>query len=149
MKRLLCLTTLLFASHCYADQLHNYEQIKSAIAEGKNIRIFVDYSKCTSSSKQKGMPNYSGAYTPNEITINNDAGYIAASILHFTMNHPQFPSKSVYEFLRYTISSDNSILLTETVVNPVDYSPLSAKFSLNCKIDDGTKIFVDNAVVVR
>ena len=143
MKKLLCLTTLLFVSHCYAEQLHSYDQIKSAIAEGKNIRIYVDYSKCTTSSKQKSMPSYSGVYTPNSITINNDAGYIATSMLHFTLNHPQFLSKPVYEFLRYTITSDNSVVLTETVLNPVDYSPLSNKFVLNCKIDEGTKIFYE------
>jgi hypothetical protein len=141
MKKALCLITLLLSANSYAEQLHNYEQIKSATAEGKNIRIFVDYSKCTTSSGQKVMPSYSGAYTPNEVTINNDAGYIAASLLHFTMNNPQFPSKPVYEFIRYSISNDNSVVLTETVLNPVDYSPLTNKFTLNCKIDESTRIF--------
>jgi|SRR5579885_421958 hypothetical protein len=142
MNKLLFATALLFASTSFADQLHNYDQVKSAVVAGKSIRIFIDFSKCATSSKNAHMPSYLGLYSPNEIAINDDAGYIAASLLHFTLNNPAFPSKPVYEFTRYTISNDNTVVMSDTPLNAGDFKPLNEKLTFTCKLDESARIYV-------
>lgn len=142
MKKLLCFTTLFLASTGFANQLHNFDQIKSAVTDGKLIRIYVDYTKCSSSSKQLTVPNNAAIYTPNAMAIGND-GSIGAYVLYFTMKDPRYPAKAVYQYGRYVISSDNSLALTFTVLNAADYSSLEGNTSINCKIDDGAKVFIN------
>src|SRR5437773_9738786 len=98
MRKWIIFTILLLTSNCFAGQLYNYEQIKCAIKEGKLIRIFVDYTKCTSrsplSSQRIMIANHDVVYTPNEMVI-NDEGDIVSSILYFTMNDGHYPSRPV------------------------------------------------------
>ncbi len=140
MKTLLCFTTLCLAATGFADQLHNFDQIKSAVTKGKLIRIYVDYTKCSSVSKQSIIPNNAAVYTPNAMVITSE-GNIGAQILYFTMQDPRYPSKAVYQYGRYVISSDNFLTLTFTVLNAADYTPLEGNSSLHCKIDDGANIY--------
>lgn len=143
MKKFILLSSLIFATNCFANPLQNFEQIKAAINEGKNVRIIIDYAKCsmTTGTKNTTMPSYTGAYTPNEIGINNDAGYVAASSMHFTLNNPQFPSKAIYEFVRYTISSDGSIAISLTNLDAANFTTLTGKMSFTCKMNESARIY--------
>lgn len=148
MKNLILFITLLFTSTCYAEQLHNYDQIKSAVDEGKLIRIFVNYTKCTPASlAQKMVGNHDAVYTPNAIAITNE-GDIVSYILYFTMNDGRYPSKAIYQYGKYSISNNNTLVLTFTSLNAIDYSPLGNSESLTCKIDDGVKIFCSRSAPV-
>ena len=136
--------SLLFASAGFAQQLHNYDQIKSAVTEGKRIRIFIDYTKCTSSSpslSQKIIGNNDAIYTPNAMAITT-AGDIISYILYFTLHDGRYPSRPVYQYGTYAISKNDALVLTFISLNAVDYSPLGDSVSLNCKIDDSVRVFV-------
>ena len=43
---------------------------------------------------------------------------------------------------KYLISKNNTLALTFTSLNAVDYSPLGDSVSLSCKIDEGVKVFL-------
>lgn len=141
MKKISLLCILFVSSTAFAEHLHNYEQIKSAILSGKSIRFVMDLSKCTTSAKNMQQLNYNSAYTPNEIMINNDKGYIAASLLHFTLSDPQFPAKPVYGFVRHTINSDGTIMLSVQTLDAVNYTALSESHTYTCEIDKGANIY--------
>lgn len=140
MKKIICFITLFLASTGFAEQLHNYDQIKTAVSKGKLIRILVDYEKCTALSTQKIVGNHYAVFTPNAIAISND-GNIGTYILYFTLNDPHYPSKAVYQHGNYVISKDNSLAITFTTLNAADYTQLGNSVTINCKIDDSVKVF--------
>lgn len=146
MRKFIIFATLLLTSNSFAEQLHNYDQIKSVVTEGKLIRMLVDYTKCTPLStslsfSKKIVGNDAAVFTPNAMAITND-GDIASYILYFTMNDGHYPSRPVYQYGTYLISKNNTLILTFTSLNAVDYSPLGSSVSINCKIDDGVKVFL-------
>jgi hypothetical protein len=139
MKLFLCLFSLLFASSCFSEQLHDFNQIKTAVTDGKLIRILIDYTKC-SSAKEVVVPNNAAVFTPNAMAMTAD-NRIGSYILYFTMKDPRYPNKPVYQYGRYLIASDNSVKVIFSVLNAADYSTLVGDDSLDCKIDEGAKIF--------
>lgn len=143
MKNFICLTALFLASTSFAEELHNFEQIKSAVFEGKLIRILVDYDKCAASSTQKKVGNNYAVFTPNAMAIDND-GNIGTYVLYFTLKDPRYPSKAVYQHGNYVISKDNSITITFTTLNAADYTQLGTADIINCKIDDSAKVFTNH-----
>lgn len=143
MKKFFALSIMCTALNSYADSLHSYDHIKEAVTNGKLVRIVIDYSKCTGPASHNRMANYHSAYTPNEIAINNDAGYIAASLMHFTVNNPQFPNQAVYEFNRYTVSSNGDVSLSLLTLNAADFTPLSSKRTYTCKMNESAKFYLE------
>ncbi|MBX3709909.1 MAG: hypothetical protein KIT56_07835 [Gammaproteobacteria bacterium] len=142
MKKFICFITLFFASTSFAEQLHNFKQIESAVSEGKLIRILVNYEKCTPLSTQKMVGNHYAVFTPNAMAIGND-GNIGTYVLYFTLQDPHYPSKAVYQHGNYIISKDNSITITFTTLNAADYTQMGTSITINCKIDDSAKVFVN------
>lgn len=142
MKKFLLLPLLLTATSVFANVLHNYDDIHAAVLDGKSIRIVTDFDKCTPhyrASKQR--PGFGmGIFTPNEIIVGGD-GSIAASFLHFTLNDPRAPSKPVYQFVRYTMTSDNNVNLSTKTLDAVTYAPITNSISFDCKIDSGAKVY--------
>jgi hypothetical protein len=143
MKKLILLpAALLLAANSFADQLHNFDQIKSAVMTGKAIHFVVDYSKCVSSVKNAAHVSYSGTFTPDAVAINNDAGYLATSLMHFTLNNPLFPAKPVYEFVRYTLHNDNTLTIADQALEAATYTPLTnGNMTYTCKIDESATIY--------
>lgn len=88
------------------------------------------------------FPSYTTVYNPKELIINNDSGYMAASLMHFTLNDPQFPSKPVYGYARYTISRDGSVTLAFQTLDAINYSPLTDIYSYSCKLGESAKIYI-------
>lgn len=142
MKKLLLLPLLLISTSVVANELHSYDDIHAAVLDGKSIRIALDFDKCTPHYRaSKQQPSFGiGIFTPNEILIESD-GSIAASLLHFTLNDPHAPSKAIYQYARYTITSDNNINLSTKALDAITYTPISDGFSFDCKIDSGAKIY--------
>lgn len=134
MKKLTLLVSFLISTNSIAGELHNFNEIKTAIVTGKTINIAVDFSKCTASNKGVAPSITIGVFTPNSIVVTDR---IATSLTHFTLNN----EKPVYEFVRYTITDDNSVNVTEEVLDAVKYTPTSDKISFNCKLETAAKIF--------
>jgi hypothetical protein len=142
MKKILLLPLLFTATSVFANVLHSYDDIHAAVLDGKSIRIALDFDKCTPHFRApKQRPSFGiGIFTPNEIVIEGD-GRIDASLLHFTLHDPHAPSKPIYQFARYTITSDNNVNLSAKALDAVTYTPISEGFSFDCKIDSGAKIY--------
>jgi hypothetical protein len=139
MKKLILLTSLLSATNCFANALHNFDEIKTAVITGKTIHIVIDFSKCSMPSKQMTRSVVIGAFTPNAIQIVND--HIATSLTHFTLTNPSFPEKPVYEYIKYTITDKNNVNVTHQVLDAANYTSLSNISSFNCKIESGAQIY--------
>ena len=145
MKKSFLFSLLFVATSGFADELQHFDEIKSSVIVGKSIRIAIDFSQCTtsssSSSKSATQDQYNiGVFSPNEIIVNSK-GQIASSLTHFTLNNPSFPSKPVFEFVRYTITSDDSVNVITQVLDATNYTPLSNKISFDCKINTAAKIY--------
>lgn len=54
--------------------------------------------------------------------------------MYFTLNDPYFPTKPVYEYIRYTMTSDNNLNLSYQALDATTYMPLTDKFLFDCKI---------------
>lgn len=139
MKQYLFLSMLLTTT-AFAEQLHNYDQIKSTIEKGREIRLYIDYTKCVLPSKNLTLPNNSATYTPNAMAINT-AGEIGSYLLYFTMNDPHYLNKPVYQFFKFVISPNNILTMTSSVLNAADYSFLQDEGTVKCNIDNGVNIF--------
>ena len=141
MKKLLVLPFLFVATHGFADELQHFDEIKSAVISGKSIRIAIDFSQCITSSKSATQDKYNiGVFSPNEIIVNSK-GQIASSFMHFTLNNAGFPSKPVFEFVRYTVTSDNNVNVAVQVLDATNYTPLANKISFDCTINSAAKIY--------
>lgn len=142
MKLFLYCITLLASSFCFANQLHNFDQVTSVVRNGKLIRIFIDYTKC-SKNNNVIVPNNAAVYTPNALAWTSE-GNIGAYILYFTTKDPRYPAKPVYQYVRYLLSKDNTVKLIFSVFNAADYAVLEEESSILCKIDNGAMIFTNN-----
>ncbi len=141
MRKLLLLSLLLMVTNTFADELHNFDQVKSAVTTGKSIRIAIDFSKCSTEKNSLLQDiNNMGVFTPNEIVIDK-FGRISTSLMHFTLNDQIFPAKPVYQFLRYTMTSDNNVNLSFQVLDATNYSSLTDKVSFDCKLDAAAKVY--------
>jgi hypothetical protein len=142
MKSFLYGVALLTSSLCFANQLHNFDQVTSVVRNGKLIRIFIDYTKC-SKNNNIVIPNNAAVYTPNALAWTAE-GKIGAYLLYFTTKDPRYPAKPVYQYIRYLLSNDNTVKLTFSVFNAADYAVLEEESSIICKIDNGAIIFASN-----
>lgn len=141
MKKLLILSLLLSSTNIFAAELSNYEEIKSAVVNGKTIRIAINFDQCTTISKATNHVNFGlGIFSPNEIIIDRE-DHIDASLLHFTMNDPHLPGKSIYQYARYTITQDNIIKLETKALDAATFTPLTDGFTFNCKIATAAKVY--------
>jgi hypothetical protein len=139
VKKLILLPFLFIATNSFAHKLHNFSEIKSAITRGETIHIVTDFAKCSSPKKEVFQSTHIGVFTPNEIQVIDTR--IVTSFMHFTLNNPNFPDESIYEFVSYTMTDDNNLNLSYQVLDARHYFPLTEKASFNCKIDVGVKIY--------
>lgn len=142
MKKYFLLLEMLLITNAYSEQLQTYSQIRDAVSSGKQVRIYTDLSNCTGDHNQQNEPNFSNVYTPNEIIINNQAGYMTASLMHFTLNHPQFSGQPVYEFTRYMLANTGELTLSMTALNAANYSPIAAKITFHCKMNESARFYI-------
>lgn len=138
MKKLILSLFLLMATNAFARELHHFSEVKKALTKGKSIRIAVNFVQCLSSKKPSAF--HIGLFSPNEIQIMQ--GRIAASLTHFTLDNPKFPNTPVYEFVKYLFTQDDNLALSSQVLDARNYSVLSDKFSMNCKIGEGVTVYV-------
>lgn len=139
MKKVMLLASLLFiSSNSFSDELHNFNEIKASAMTGKPLHIAVDVLKCSPSNASTETFSIA-SFTPDTLQIMN--GSIATSFTHFTLNNPSFLDKPVYEFVRYTMSDDNNLNLIIQVLDAVNYTSLSGKFTLNCKIGSAARFY--------
>jgi hypothetical protein len=143
MKKILLLaalsSTMILTANASAGELHNYKEIEAAVLHGRAIHIVVDFTKCTVSKKDMTDAMSSAVFTPNAISVMSD--HIATSLKHFTLNDPSYPNQPIYEFVRYTINSDNSLVLSDQALDAVSYAALGDKQTITCTVDTSAKVY--------
>lgn len=141
MKKFTLLASLFLATPIFANQLHNYTAIKTAVSNGKLLRIVIDYTKCDASNlMHMTVGNHDAIFTPNEMTITNEGG-VGGMILYFTMKDPQYPAKAIYQYIRYAITPENTLKLYATALDAVNYAELGDEGNMSCQIDTAYKVF--------
>lgn len=138
MKKLILIPFLFISTHVFAHQLHHFSDLKKALAKGHLIRIAVDFAACSAS--EKGSPSFHlGLFTPNAIQVMDSR--IVTSLTHFTIGNAKFPDLPIYEFIKYTLTDNDNLNLSHQILDARNYSALSEKFSMDCKIGAGVKIY--------
>lgn len=141
MRKLVLLSLLFITTNALADELRNFDQVKSAVTTGKSLRIAIDFAKCVMDKNAYSQDKSNIAiFTPNEIVIDNN-DRIVTSLTHFTLNNSNFPAKPVYQFVRYTLTADNNVNLAYQILDAKNYSILADTVSVDCKISSGAKIY--------
>lgn len=143
-KKLLWLSyslPILVAFHAHADELKNFDELKSAIQNGQNINIMVLIDQCQSNKNSPDPTAVIGTFRPASFMIVKDQ--ISASELHFTRNHPSYKKKSIFEFVTYKFRENNSLTLQTQVLKAENYAPLGKESTLNCSIASSVKLFSD------
>jgi hypothetical protein len=136
MKKILfCLLLALPSLDVFADELKNFDELKSAIQNGKTIKLVFLLNKCEP-SREKVLTAVS---SPTSFMLFDDR--ISTSVLRFTRNEPRYLGKSIFEFFTYTFSQDNHMLLRLDFLNAPDYALLGNAPELNCVIGSSVKIF--------
>lgn len=140
MKKLVYLLALLATTLANSETLHNYEQVKAAVFEGKYLRLVINYQKCTQTKGQMKVGNNYAVFSPNALAVTTE-GSFASYLLYFTLFDPNYLSKPVYQYFRYFINKDNTLQINMSDLSAVDYSPLGFEGSMSCKLDDAVTIF--------
>lgn len=139
MKRIVLLSLIFLNSHCIANELHNFEQIKSAAMSGKTIHISVDFKQCSSAGKDSSAPTVVGIFTPDKITVTDTQ--IATAFTHFTLNNPKYPDQPFYEYVRYTINDGNNVYIALQTIYAPNFSLVGKKQLFNCEVGLGAKFY--------
>lgn len=144
MKKIFSTILLCLLGNAYAGEISSYNQITEAVNQGKPVRIVVKFENCEFFDKAgnalEHMPNIGNSYfAPQEILIDGE-GAIRASMMHFTLNDPMVPNQPVYQFLRYTITSDEVVHLVSNSLNAKTYTPMSELY-INCKLKTDANVF--------
>lgn len=139
-KKLFVLACAMMATTTYANTLHDYHAVKSAISEGKMIRIAINFAKCQAVKNTIPAVDGLGLFTPNEVIVASD-GRIVASLTHFTLNDPDFTSHPTYQHVQYVLNADNHLKLTARVLNAGDFSALSDEAIVDCEMGSGAQIY--------
>jgi hypothetical protein len=137
MKKSIFLVSCLLAGSSFATSLSTYEAIKDAVEAGHQIRIGVDFARCTGSDNPLGMRK--AFYTPNEIVTNVD--YVSASLTHYTLNDPAFPGQPVYQFAGYKFYPDNALVMTVQVLAAANHVPMAEKVIMRCALGAGVTVY--------
>lgn len=137
MKKSIIIALLISSTPIFAKKLQDYDQIKSAVLNGKTIHIVIDFSLCT--SNEKTTPKNKGVFRPNTMQVMDH--HIATSFRHFTLDNPAYPDKPLYEFVRYTIADTNKVKVTYQMLDVMNLSPLSRKMLFDCEIEVAAKFY--------
>jgi len=140
IKKALAVSLLMLAGTAFADSLPDYNAVKSAVNEGKMIRIAIHFAKCHAVQSSIPAVDGVGVFTPNEVVLASD-GRVVASLTHFTQNDPNFPKRSTYQHVQYILNADNHLKLTAVVLSAGDFAPLTQEAIVDCEMGSGVKIY--------
>jgi hypothetical protein len=136
--KLLWLLCALFTCYAHANELKNFDELKSAIQTGHSIRFVIFLNECQSDSDDHGKILTALSSPTSFMIVNNQ---ISTSVLRFTRNEPSYKERSIFEFFTYKFNDDNSMLLHVQTLDAPSYSPLGTARERNCVIGSSVKLF--------
>lgn len=139
MKTIILIASLSAASMAFSDELHHFNEVKLTLLSGKSIHIVTDFANCATTTKNTITLSNIGVFSPESFLVSE---HIATSSTHFTVyNNSEFHNKAVYEFIKYTLTSDDNVNIMVRVLDAASFLQLKPTSSWNCKMDMGVKIF--------
>jgi hypothetical protein len=123
MKLFFLIIASAFFTFANAKPINTYEELTSAISEGKHFAILLD------------LENGKGYFTPKAMMLTSD--YVTTSDLHFT----EHSGRPTYEYVKYTIHSDNSATVQVTFYDPA-FVP-KGSHTIHCALNNGLEIHTD------
>jgi hypothetical protein len=134
-KILLSLIAISLTLNAFANPIHSYQSLVSAMHAGNYFVILSNLQQCTGKSD---MPT--GYFTPNAMLLVPATAtapeHIATADLHFTdgTGNPN------YEYIKYTFNPDNSVVIRTTVYNPQNFQPVGTDHVIHCALDKGVEV---------
>ncbi len=98
----------------------------------------MELQKCTLPSNMPSI-EMTASVKPNAFLV-IDNKRITASDRHFTLDNPNSRDTPVFEFVKYTITSEGKATIKNTVLNASTYQPV-ASFQIECEFNNGLKAF--------
>lgn len=139
MKNIVLLALLLFCFASKANELPNFKEIQHAITEGKKITFLINLGKCSS---EKPLGDITISTTPNAfMMIGNER--ITTSKRHFTLDNPRAPNIPLFQYAKYTINSDGTVVIKLTLMKAFHYTKLNQS-QIQCSLSEGFKAFAKN-----
>jgi hypothetical protein len=139
MKKICLLGLTIMAAMCsnaFAAPIHSYQELTSAMREGNRFVILLDLQQCTG---KPGMPT--GYFTPTAMMLvpatEKTPERVVTSLLHFT-DHSGSP---VYEYVKYTLNSDNTVAVRTTFYDPQNFKPIGEARTLQCSLGKGVEVY--------
>jgi hypothetical protein len=118
----------------YADELKNFDAIKSEVLTGKAISLTLDFSQCTPKN------HFYAYYSPKTILVTKD--FIAFSDYHFTLNNPQFPNQATVENISYKLRHDGTLSFKSVILDPITFKEKGKQPQpMSCKIGEGAYFY--------
>jgi len=139
MKKTLTHITLLFlalSTTVFAKQLKSFDAVKQAINSGQQLEFVTELNHCSPALKKK----ITGSFKPNSVIIIGD-NRIIASHKHFTLSHNEPKGMPIFEFIKYTLTPDNTLTLAKTVLDAKTLAPTGKTTKLTCKLQEGARIY--------
>ena len=134
MKKLFLLPLLFIATNILAAELTTFDQVKSAAVAGQSIRFVIDFKHCDVNNKASST-SHLAMFTTDTMHIFDDK--IVSSFNHFTLNSPGAIDTPVMEYLHYTFTADNKLILTHQKLDARNYAPLSKPETISCSREAG------------
>lgn len=130
-----CLIFALFAIFTSsAYEINSYQKFTSSIRAGDHFTILFEHEKCT------------GYFVPSSMLIipasDKQQERVVTSHLHFT-DHFGFPA---YEYIKYTFSADNNVLVHVKVYDPVHFKEIGPPYDVECSLGTNIKILLRDPI---
>jgi len=110
----------------------DYTSLKSAVLDGKDIRMTLDLSECTIPGTATSGPPIRGSLRFDAYMIQNDQS-IAFSMTHFTVRSDKTP---VDEFLSFKVRPTGKVDAHTSFLNPTNYTVVYES-AFDCAIGTG------------
>jgi VirK protein len=114
----------------FAEVIHSYEELVSAMHSGKQFVIILDLEQVAG---KPGMPT--GSFQPKSMMLMHDR--LMTSDLHFS-DHQGSPR---YEYLKFTFKQDNSVVIQFTMYDAPTFTQVGSTQSFEGSIGKGIEIF--------
>jgi len=123
------------ATAAFASSIDSYQNLTSAMREGKQFTILLDLEKC---SGKPGMPM--GYFTPSAMmlvrTTETAPERVVTSHLHFSNNS----GKPRYEYVKCTFNTDNTVTIQTTFYEPQSFNTIGTGHTFNCSMGQGIEV---------
>ncbi len=123
----------------FADPIHSYQELTSAMREGDRFVILVDLQQCTGKA---GMPM--GYLAPKAMMLVPAKETIPERVLTSDLHFTDHSGKPTYEYVKYTFNVDNTVVIQTTFYDPQDFKAIGSAHTMNCSLGRGVKIYSNN-----